>query len=282
MDSRDDTGDVEDPDDDARTSPRPEGVRIIGAQEAAEAVARGDAGKRRAEGEPGYGDRPAGPDDDDDRPVLRFPTPMTTREPSSFGSVPVVRAEDPPPAADDDEFDEVPMLSERREITDEHLVVPPRAEESFELPHYSDPPTGQVPRVVIDETDDQAESWSGLSAQPHWKGEGKPFAGGDDFSDLVDSGPRLGALDTSSPSTGGEEFFDDDLDAPTSGFGDGQDVVPTSRRDAARTAVRRQPRPRPRPGRRPDATCPWPSEWAWRSCWSASCASNWVRSPRRS
>jgi phosphatidate cytidylyltransferase len=101
--------------------------------------------------------------------------------------------------------------------------------------------------VVIDESDEQAESWSGLSAQPHWKGEAKPFGGGDDFSDLVDSGPRLGALDTSpTTSSGGEEFFDDDLDAPTSGFGDGQDVVPTSRRDAARTAVRRQPRPRPR------------------------------------
>jgi len=38
-----------------------EGVRIIGAEEAAEALERGDIAPRRAEGEPRFGDRPAPP-----------------------------------------------------------------------------------------------------------------------------------------------------------------------------------------------------------------------------
>src|SRR3954449_2393568 len=59
------------------------GVRIIGAQEAAEAVSRGDAGRRRGEGELGFGDRPEDAVDEDGRPVLRFPRPFEDRDASS-------------------------------------------------------------------------------------------------------------------------------------------------------------------------------------------------------
>ncbi|HVL03169.1 MAG TPA: hypothetical protein VM386_01900, partial [Acidimicrobiales bacterium] len=49
-----------------------EGVRIIGADEAAEAIERGEVASRRGMGTPRYGDRPEAPPDDA-RPALRFP-----------------------------------------------------------------------------------------------------------------------------------------------------------------------------------------------------------------
>jgi phosphatidate cytidylyltransferase len=212
-----DTGDTEAP-----TGRRSggEGVRILGAEEAGEVAARGDTGRRR---EPRRrADTPETPDDDE-RPLLRFPTPLESRDPSSFGAVPVVRAGDPPLEA------EVP--AESSEASGDPVEEP-----GFELPHYSDPPTGQVPRVVIAESEEQSESWSGLSAQPRWRDQDHGFDD-PDFSDLVDDGPRLGALDE--PTDGAAEFFGDDLDAPTSGFGDDEELIPATRRQAARTAVRR-------------------------------------------
>ena len=48
-------------------------MRIIGAEEAAEALERGDVAQRRGDDEPRYGDRPTSPAADGPRPVLRFP-----------------------------------------------------------------------------------------------------------------------------------------------------------------------------------------------------------------
>lgn len=63
-------------DDRRRDDPRPgdpaEGVRIIGAEEAAEAIERGDVAPRRGGDIPRYGDRPA-PPAVGPRPALRFP-----------------------------------------------------------------------------------------------------------------------------------------------------------------------------------------------------------------
>src|SRR3954470_18344066 len=91
-----------------------EGVRIIGAEEPAEAIARGEARGRRPEGIPRYGDRPE-PPPDDVRPALRFPL--------SGGSDPgdVVR----------------PRVSGTGGGTSS-------------LPHWTDPPTGEVPRILPD------------------------------------------------------------------------------------------------------------------------------------
>ena len=56
-----------------RTHPPSEGVRIIGAEEAAEALERGDVAQRRSGDQPRYGDRPDTPQSDGPRPILRFP-----------------------------------------------------------------------------------------------------------------------------------------------------------------------------------------------------------------
>ncbi|HEY8525133.1 MAG TPA: phosphatidate cytidylyltransferase [Acidimicrobiales bacterium] len=59
-----------------------EGVRIIGADEAAEALERGDVRRRLSEDEPRFGDRPPQPPVDGPRPALRFP--LTNDDPASF------------------------------------------------------------------------------------------------------------------------------------------------------------------------------------------------------
>ncbi|QYG92653.1 phosphatidate cytidylyltransferase [Iamia sp. SCSIO 61187] len=58
--------------DDARPGDPAEGVRIIGAEEAAEAIERGDVAERRGTHLPRYGDRPARPPAGP-KPALRFP-----------------------------------------------------------------------------------------------------------------------------------------------------------------------------------------------------------------
>jgi phosphatidate cytidylyltransferase len=58
-----------------------EGVRLIGADEAAEALERGDVRRRLSEGQPRFGDRPAAPDGP--RPALRFPL-GSSDDPASF------------------------------------------------------------------------------------------------------------------------------------------------------------------------------------------------------
>lgn len=112
----------------------------------------------------------------------RLPGPGAAT-PSSFGAVPIIRPDmDPPTGA---------------------VEIPPVApDQSFEMPHYSDPPTGQVPKVVVDE---ESDGWANLSGQPRWRDEHDDSEAAD-FSDLLDDAPKLGALDEASDA--GAVFFD--------------------------------------------------------------------------
>src|SRR3954471_5203233 len=85
MDDRDDRDEQEQP----RRTPRPanEGVRIIGAEEAAAALEKGEAAGRRPEDAPRFGDvppQPAGP-----RPAHRFPLPDSVDPASAVPRPPV-------------------------------------------------------------------------------------------------------------------------------------------------------------------------------------------------
>ncbi len=102
--------DQDQPQDDAAASedgPRTEGVRIIGAQEAAEAVGRPDVARRRRRGEKRFGDRPDEPEPASDLPKIRISTSEAApdvAEPDRFGAIPVVRPGSQEPRwADDDE-----------------------------------------------------------------------------------------------------------------------------------------------------------------------------------
>ena len=177
--------DFDDDDDQRPTPPRApgEGVRIIGAQEAAarEAELKG----RLPEDVPRYGDvppQPSGP-----RPAVRFPLPEDVEPRTAVvGSPPTAAAPD--------------------------------------LPHWTEPPTGEVPRILAgdDEDEDDLEAWSGLTnRQPRWR-EGNDWQEADFDDDdalLTDDRDRMGALDEHRPerdvfSFDDNEVFDDDEPEP--------------------------------------------------------------------
>jgi phosphatidate cytidylyltransferase len=114
-----------------------EGVRIIGAEEAATALESGHASGRRPEDAPRYGDVPSPPEGP--RPAHRFPLP------DSVDPATAVRR---PPLA-------------QRPPESEPVVSP-------ELPHWTEPPTGEVPSVLAGD-DEDLDAWSGLSRGPRWR-----------------------------------------------------------------------------------------------------------------
>jgi phosphatidate cytidylyltransferase len=99
--------------------------------------------------------------------------------------------------------------------------VPPdpvRTSGEHNLPHWTEPATGEVPKVLApsgNEGDDDLDAWSSFTtSQPRWRGEG-PHSERDEFDDLsrlADDETRVGALNPDQP--GPEEYFEfDELDA---------------------------------------------------------------------
>lgn len=164
------------PDEENQADPT-EGVRIIGAEEAAEAMERGDVAPRRGEGTPRYGDRPSPPPDDAPRPALRFPLGQSGPDEGDVGRPRIVGS-------------------------------------TPSLPPWTDPPTGEVPRLLPqDEGDegDDLEAWSSFSdAGPRWRDQTSDWEDADyeSSSMLHDDESRVGALDES------------DRPAPDDFFGD--------------------------------------------------------------
>ena len=174
------------PEDDTETQPEQrrerdrepdatEGVRIIGADEAAEAIERGEVASRRGMGTPRYGDRPEAPPDDA-RPALRFPL-SASGDPSDVARPRVSGSPQPP------------------------------------LQPWTEPPSGEVPVIVPeskgDETADDLEAWSSFaSSGPRWRDQSSDWdePDYDDASMLHDDQTRIGALDTSER-PGPDDFF---------------------------------------------------------------------------
>jgi len=154
--------------DDERSTPPPrapgEGIRIIGAEEASAAV-DGPGGGRRAQNRP----HDVPPPPPARAPTLRFPL-------------------------EDDEADDDAV-----EDADQGAPAPAAAE----LPHWTEPPTGEVPRVGDE------PSWSG----PRWRDSGADWD--ETAIDLGDEEPRLGALDTSRPDVPDLYDFDEPAAPPT-------------------------------------------------------------------
>ena len=143
-----------------------EGVRIIGADEAAEAIERGEVAARRGMGTPRYGDRPEAPPEDA-RPALRFPL-SASGDPVDVSRPRVSGAPQPP------------------------------------LQPWTEAPSGEVPVIVPeakgDETADDLDAWSSFaSSGPRWRDQSSDWAEPDydDASMLHDDQTRIGALDTS-------------------------------------------------------------------------------------
>jgi phosphatidate cytidylyltransferase len=174
--------------DDKRSDPPSEGVRIIGAEEAAEALERGDVAQRRGEDQPRYGDRPTPPAADGPRPVLRFPLGSSS-DPRDIERPPVAPAE--------------PIS------------------EPVELPHWTEPPTGQVPQILpeapIDEGDQ--DDWTSFATStPRWRDDADSFDDHEGFEDMQawgdepEQAPSTGALDDRERPTHDDYFTFADLD----------------------------------------------------------------------
>ncbi|MDP9420483.1 MAG: hypothetical protein M3P53_10110, partial [Actinomycetota bacterium] len=160
-----------------------EGVRIIGADEAAEAMERGDVAPRRGMGTPRYGDRPEAPPDDS-RPALRFPLSGG----NDAGDVPR------------------PRVSGAGQLS---------------MQPWTEPPSGEVPVIVPDaKGDEEAEdldAWSSFATSgPRWRDQSQDWEERDydDASMLHDDETRVGALDTSDRPDPDDFFsFDEPADA---------------------------------------------------------------------
>ncbi len=144
---------------------RSEGVRIIGAEEAARALKEGQAAGRRPDDAPRFGDvpeRPSGPP-----PAKRFPLPG-----SADPTTPILRPQ------------------------------PPDQGEPPAMPHWTEPPTGEVPRILGgdaggDAEGDDIDAWAALpNRAPRWRDQDSDWAEAD-FDDvaLADDEAPMGALD---------------------------------------------------------------------------------------
>jgi phosphatidate cytidylyltransferase len=254
-----------------------EGVRIIKPDEAAEAVERGEAVKRKGDDQPKYGDRPPSPPKDT-RPALRFPLPDAAAASSVRPRVAPVdhtaAAADPAgwtPAAPEPESGTSPSPPEPQQEPEREPVRPEAAEpgqehaereaspappsprhepdrpvivarEDLGLPvdepiirvepatgetellHWTEPATGEVPKVVLGDLEDEADPdeqarWSSFAASgaPRWRDEHDSWEHSDPTADLTDPAVGLGALDTSERPSEEAYLGFDDLEVPSAG-----------------------------------------------------------------
>lgn len=214
-----------------------QGVRIIGAEEAAAAIETGEAAGRRPVDAPRFGDVPPAPEGP--RPVHRFPLPdsvdpaeLSSRAPRSAESVVDADATTqmgrvagrgrPDEGYREEEgllegshsfFEEDASFSERepdrrpswREDGDDWGEAPARASAETSVPemqHWTEPPTGEVPRILPgqpeepDQDDDDIEAWASLPhRQASWRGHDADWEDEYEAAMLADDETRVGALD---------------------------------------------------------------------------------------
>lgn len=107
----------------------------------------------------------------------------TEPETTSSSQAPGIFDFDPPPEYDPNKFGPVPIVSLDEVVIEPDPVVPTPS--PVDLPHWTEPATGQVPKVVASSGD---ENWSDLGG-PRWHGEGPEWAG-DDLDVVLGDAPR--------------------------------------------------------------------------------------------
>jgi phosphatidate cytidylyltransferase len=184
-----------DREDELTQPPRPagEGIRIIGAEEAAAALDAGQAEGRKPSDAPRFGDvppAPAGP-----RPAMRFPLePDQADELTSPVGLGGTRVD--------------PWAEQDPDVT---TVTP-------EMPHWTEPATGEVPKILSTEgevSEEEDPAWSSFTRAPRWRDQGGDWDETEfgDASVLADDETRIGALDTSK--TDHSDLFSFDEPEPT-------------------------------------------------------------------
>jgi len=181
-----------------------EGVRLLGADEVAKAAEKAEAAKRLGPDEKKYGDRPE-PPPADVKPAMRFPL-ADSSDPNEFERprmAPVT-----PRTAEDPTGSSAPVLS----------VGPPTGE--TQLPHWTEPATGEVPRVVIGDADADADDegkWAAFAgSSPRWRDQNTDWDREADsgFEFVHDDESRLGALDETERPMDEDYLTFEDLEVP--------------------------------------------------------------------
>jgi phosphatidate cytidylyltransferase len=92
-----------------------------------------------------------------------------------------------------------------------------------ELPHWTDPPTGEVPRILPEDEfaegsgEDDLDAWRALGSRGiRWRDAQDDWGDSDDIEDLGDEGSRVGALDQSRSEQSDLYSFDEDFERLTS------------------------------------------------------------------
>lgn len=212
-----------------------EGVRIIRPEEAAERLGADRTAPRERPSSRRRRQRGGAGSESSSRPAMRFPS-------SDAGSGQGPTGEEP---ADED------VGSELGDEPDEEKRSLFSVDDTgnVELPHWTEPATGEVPRVVVGDEppgeDEDAEAWASLaSSAPRWRGSADDWDDDvDDLAALGDDEIKLGALDSSDRPTDDDLFSFDDIDKPP----------PRAERGPSPTAAPEEQRP---PRRRPAGAPP--------------------------
>ncbi|MHB8467081.1 MAG: phosphatidate cytidylyltransferase [Acidimicrobiales bacterium] len=172
--------------------PRPpgEGIRIIGAEEAASALESGAAERRRPADAPRFGDVPQ-PPQDPRAPDLRFPLEEDDDAYAAADDLGGTRVEPPPGSR--------PAVG----------GPPP------EMQHWTEPATGEVPAIFPGQPAPEETAYPGFTRAPRWRAAGEDWGETElgDPSELADDETRVGALDTSR--TEHSDMFEFEEEAPT-------------------------------------------------------------------
>ena len=186
-----------------------EGVRLLGPDQVGNATGRPDVAPRRGGEVPRHGDRPP-PVAPRGEPAERFPLPQSRRpeevdrpRPRPAAAPGVTPGGDAGPPTE-----QTPRLD----------VGSPGG--SVPLQHWTEPATGEVPRVVGDQMDDEASRWEAFASGPRWRDEHDQFADEGDalLADLAHpDGEDVGALDGDRPGDDPSLRFEDLPDGGTSG-----------------------------------------------------------------
>jgi hypothetical protein len=155
-----------------------------------------------------------------------YEAPRAFDEPDRAYEAPGGRYEPPPPPEDPSSWpswDTGDRTTELESHPDPASLAPP--EEGItvaggmpDLPHWTDPPTGEVPRILIDDDrdddgDEDLEAWRALGARGvRWRDSGDDWQEPDEMSDLAGDEEPLGILDQSRAEHSDLYSFDDDFE----------------------------------------------------------------------
>lgn len=143
-------------------------------------------------------------------------------DPNKFGPVPIVSVDDAIAVVED------PFDADSVEVAIDEPASTVASGPVTDLPHWTEPATGQVPRVVASSSED---TWNDLGG-PRWHGEGPEWAG-DDLDAVLGDAPKKVVID--------DDVLPPEPAAPSSGDPQRNSPAPVARARATRPSRVEEP-----------------------------------------